>query len=73
VKTARWMRLGLGVSLLLAVGVHAVRFAESYQWPHVWAVSACFVVAGLVLVVRPLLALRDARSTSPHHLASSRP
>lgn len=73
VKTARWMRLGLGVSLLLAVGVHAVRFAESYQWPHVWAVSACFVVAGLVLVGRLLMGLRDARSTSPHHLASSRP
>ncbi|QYJ01146.1 PepSY domain-containing protein [Thalassovita mediterranea] len=66
VKTARWMRIGFGVSLLAAVGVHAARFAEAYKWPHVWVVSACFAIVGLVLLVRPLLNAQ----TSPQRLAS---
>lgn len=54
VKTARRMRLCFGVSLLAAVGVHAVRFADSYQWLHISGVSACFVVLGFFLVARTL-------------------
>jgi uncharacterized iron-regulated membrane protein len=74
-KTGRWMRLALGVSLLLAVAVHAARFAGSYAHAHVWLVSACFVLGGLVLVVRPLMAGRDVQSSSQtgNTLASTRP
>ena len=70
VKTARWMRFGLGVSLFAAVGVHAVRFTESYQWPHVWAVSLCFMIAGLLLMVWPLL---SERSSTPSSAVAARP
>jgi len=70
VKTARWMRFGLGVSFFAAVGVHAVRFTESYQWPHVWAVSLCFMIAGLLLMVWPLL---SERSSTPSSAVAARP
>ena len=65
VKTARWMRLGFGVSLFAAVGVHAVRFTESYQWPHVWTVSLCFMIGGLLLIIWPLLSERSSDAGSP--------
>ena len=65
VKTARWMRFGFGVSLFAAVGVHTVRFTGSYQWPHVWTVSLCFMMVGLLLMIWPLLSERSSNPVSP--------
>lgn len=69
-KTARWMRVGFGASLLLAVGLHAVRFPGAYQWAHIWLVSLCFALAGLVLLLRPLLSVRSSIKASHRVMAS---
>ncbi|RIJ25802.1 PepSY domain-containing protein [Henriciella barbarensis] len=70
VKTSRWMRFGLGVSLFAAVGVHAVRFTGSYQWAHVWSVSLCFMIAGMLLMVWPIL---SERTSTPASVVAARP
>lgn len=64
-KIGRFLRIALGIALLLAVAIHALKFPGSYGNIFTSLTSAGFLALGLGFLIAPIIGNRSTRSVQP--------